>query len=197
MKHGPTMGKFRARQFTPRETRRLDVLSLPLPLFFILETSARLPKGERKAKEGKVKAERCKKTRERGERESARSSGKQMPMKAAHPANVTQAYHYQQGRTNDLLNDCYISKILRTGENTYLYIYIYALYTWSRQREREGKGGGSLPPRALLGNSIRKLCPGDLRPVLNHGQSGEYVSTGGRRGVNPPPQDTTVVGPKP
>lgn len=120
------MGKFRARQFTPRETRRLDVLSLPL--FFILETSARLPKGERKAKEGKVKAERCKKTRERGERESARSSGKQMPMKAAHPANVTQAYHYQQGRTNDLLNDCYISKILRTGENTYLYIYIRFVY---------------------------------------------------------------------
>lgn len=190
------MGKFRARQFTPRETRRLDVLSLPLPLFFILETSARLPKGERKAKEGKVKAERCKKTRERGERESARSSGKQMPMKAAHPANVTQAYHYQQGGPT-------IFSTIATYPRFYvparirIYIYIYALYTWSRQREREGKGDGSLPPRALLGNSIRKLCPGDLRPVLNHGQSGEYVSTGGRRGVNPPPQDTTVVGPKP
>lgn len=147
MKHGPTMGKFRARQFTPRETRRLDVLSLPLPLFFILETSARLPKGERKAKEGKVKAERCKKTRERGERESARSSGKQMPMKAAHPANVTQAYHYQQGRTNDLLNDCYISKILRTGENTYLYIYIYTLCIRGVDRERgRGRGTARCPP---------------------------------------------------
>ena len=99
----------------------------------------------------------------------SRSSGKQMPMKAAHPANITQAYHYKTVPTIGTYPR------FRTATKEYVPIRTYTKYS------------SLLPPCAPLGNSIQKLCPRDLRPVLNHGQS-EYVSNG-RRGVNPP-QDT-------
>lgn len=78
------------------------------------------------------------KKRER-ERKRARSSGKQMPMKAAHPANVTQAYHYQQGR---------IFSTIATYPRFYvparicIYICIYILCGV----DREGRERARCPP---------------------------------------------------
>lgn len=156
-----------------------------LPLFLSLKPVRVYRRGK-----GKVKAERRKKTRERREEERARSSGKQMPMKAAHPANITQAYHYQRG------TDQRSRRLLRIQDFTYrreyvpihIHTYIYILYTWSRQRSL-------LPPRALLGNSIRKpgrpstrLKPRPKRRICFHGRT---------TWREPPPQDTTVAGREP